>query len=149
MSQMQALYNEAYEVQSQAYPLIDYVSYVTEKGMSFDGARKLLMISLDDMKKNLKSEENRRYVMPNHKAAKAVYVLRINQYERQLTVMNTLEKEENKIDKQIISELKKESLPIVNDIQKPQFKPDYTRAIIIGGAIFTALMLLLIWRVRK
>ena len=150
MPDMSLLYNQAYQVADESYPLIDYVSYVTEKGMSFTGARKLLMINLNDMKKNYANEETRTYVMPNHSAAKALYELRITQYERQLSIMKILEEEENKINKIITSELKNEPLAILNEMETPkEKKPDYTRGVIIGGIVFTGLMLLLIWRIRK
>ncbi len=43
---------------------------------------------------------------------------------------------------------KDEPLSIINEMQS-ETKPDYSRALIIGGVVFTGLMLLLIWRLGK
>ena len=41
-----------------------------------------------------------------------------------------------------------DSNKIINEMQS-ETQPDYTRGLIIGGVVFTALMLLLIWRIGK
>ena len=43
---------------------------------------------------------------------------------------------------------KDEPLSIINEMQS-ETQPDYTRGLIIGGVVFTGLMLLLIWRIGK
>ncbi len=147
---MELMYQKYLESSMKNHPETDFVSYVTERGMSYESAIKLLKTALADMEKNVANESKRTYVMPNHRAAAATYRLRVDAYKKQLVVLETLREDEIKLEKQVSQVIANEPLGILNEMQTPKReKPDYTRAIIIGGIVFTGLMLLLIWRIRK
>jgi len=142
--QMQKIYDDAYKTHSDITPFVDYVEFY-EKGVSYDKTVELINEKIKYFSRRTKEYSTRSYIMPNHTAINAVDKLRLEQYENSIVLLNELEK--TKAEMKTIN--KDEPLAILNDIQRPQFKPDYTRAIIIGGVVFTGLMLLLIWRIRK
>ena len=149
----QEIYDSAFAENQNRFPLIDHTAYVTERGMSFESARKLLIAQIEQFEQKVKDEGKRTYVMPNHRAGKAVYAQRLKQYKEQSVVLDTLEEEEEKREAEILATKAAEPLAIIQEMEKPKRKKkpsvDYTRAIVLGGAVFTGLMLLLIWRIGK
>jgi len=144
MVDMQKIYDDAYKKHNDITPFTDYIAYY-EKGVSYDKTLELINEKIAYFSDRNDQYNQRSYIMPNHSAINAVDTLRLEEYKASIVLLDELEK--NKAELETLS--KEDPLSILTEIERPSYEPDYTRAVIIGGIVFTGLMVLLIWRIRK
>ena len=142
MVNMQKIYDDAVKRHTQLNPFIDYVQ-IYQDGVPYDRVVELINAKLAYYEPRIKGIIG---PMPNHQAHHHIDTARVEQYKTSLMVVDELEKLKDYKIKHIP---KSEPLAILHELKNGTTKPDYSRGLIIGGIVFTGLMLLLIWRLGK